>query len=36
MKQNLRVMLTRAGFSEDELSTLHGVLKSLTTRAPKA
>jgi tRNA/rRNA methyltransferase len=35
MKQNLRVMLTRAGFSEDELSTLHGVLKSLLTRDPK-
>jgi len=29
MRQNLRVMLTRAGFSEQELSTLHGVLKAL-------
>lgn len=40
MRQNLRVMLSRAEFSEQELSTLHGVLKALwggaRTRKPRS
>ena len=36
MVHNLRIMLTRAGFSGPELSTLHGVLRSLDRKAMKS
>ena len=36
MVHNLRLMLTRAGFSGPELSTLHGVLRSLGRARNKA
>ena len=35
MVHNLRLMLTRPGFSAPELSTLHGVLRSLARRRAK-